>query len=290
MYAPLVRSLALILAICGACDGAESGDPDGSVGAGDSATGAPDAPPGACGAISPRAGVYSETVEVAGTSRSYLVSAPDEHQPGHAYPLVFAWHGRGSNASQARSYFGVEEAAGGAAIVVYPDGLPVSDNPDDTGWDLAATGRDVALFDALLERLTTEYCVDRERVFSTGHSFGGYISNVLGCVRGDDLRAIAPVAGGGPYGGCTGQVAAWVVHGTSDSVVPLSEGQGSRDHWVDAAGCGGPATAVEPSPCVAYPGCAAPVVWCEHADTSFGGHGWPAFVPGGIWGFFADQQ
>ena len=39
---------------------------------------------------------------------------------------------------------------------------------------------------------------------------------VLGCVRGDRFRAIAPVAGGGPVEGCVGQVAAWIVHGIDD--------------------------------------------------------------------------
>jgi polyhydroxybutyrate depolymerase len=287
VYAPPVRGFPTILAffaLCTAC-GESGGGP--SDGAPDGASAGPDA--AACGAASPRLGVYTDTLEIAGDARTYLVSAPADYQPDQPYPLVFAWHGRTSNPEQARSYFGIEAAAADAAIVVYPAGLPVTGDPADTGWDLSATGIDVAFFDALLGRLSGEYCVDTARVFSTGHSFGGYLSNVLGCVRGDDLRAIAPVAGGGPYGGCSGSVAVWVAHGSTDSVVPIAEGQGSRDHWVGANGCGEPATPVEPSPCVAYPGCGEPVVWCEHDDTSFGGHGWPAFLPGGIWSFFAAQ-
>lgn len=249
------------------------------------------APVGPCGEPPPFTGAMPQSIEAAGMQRSYLLAIPEGYDPNLSYPVVFAWHGRGGTAELARLYFQVEEASAGAAIFVYPQGLPLPDMDNQTGWDLAPDAEDVALFDAILADLEARLCVDAGRVFSTGHSFGGYMSNALGCYRGDALRAIAPVAGGGPFGACEGQVAAWVAHGTGDTVVPFAQGEGSRDHWTGANHCEDSSAAVDPAPCVAYAGCdaGAAVHWCEHSEAALGGHGWPAWAGPAIWAFFAGQ-
>jgi len=245
---------------------------------------------GGCGKDPGALDATPRTLMVDGVARTYILALPASYDPNKAYPLVFAWHGRGSNGAQARLYFKVEEAAQGQAIFVYPYGLPLPEMQNQTGWDLFPSNEDFAFFDALLAEIGEQLCVDPERIFSTGHSFGGYMSNQLGCFRGDVLRAIAPVASGGPFGGgCTGQVATWIAHGTGDQVVPYSEGENSRKHWSGANACAGPGDAVDPAPCVAQDGCdaAAPVVWCSHSEADFGGHGWPNWAGAGIWSFFA---
>jgi polyhydroxybutyrate depolymerase len=243
-----------------------------------------------CGADPGAEGPQDRMVVVEGTDRHYIVVVPPGYDPNTAHPVVFAWHGRGGSGMLARLYFGVEEASAGAAIVVYPDGLPLPDMMNQTGWDLMADGEDVAFFDAMLADVESTLCVDAERVFSTGHSFGGFMSNSLGCFRGETVRAIAPVAGGGPYGQCTGQVATWIAHGTLDEVVPFMFGEMSRDSWAAANGCDASMSeAVDPAPCVAFLGCDAgfPVHWCEHDIPDFMGHTWPAWAGEGIWSFFA---
>lgn len=243
----------------------------------------------ACGEAPPFTGFMAQTIEVAGQARTYGLTVPADYDPNHAYPLVFAWHGLGGSGAVARIYFKIEEAAAGQAIVVYPDALPLPELGGQTGWDLGADGRDVALFDAILADVSTRLCVDESRVFSAGHSFGGAISNTLGCVRGDTLRAIAPVAGGGPFGTCTGPVAAWIAHGTVDVTVPLAMGSASRDHWLAANNCSSTSAPTDPAPCVAYDDCDAgyPVHWCQHDELELGGHGWPAWAGPAIWRFFA---
>jgi poly(3-hydroxybutyrate) depolymerase len=186
-------------------------------------------------------------------------------------------------------YFGVEQASAGQAILVYPQGLPQAAMGNQAGWDLSPTGVDVQLFDELLQGFSDAYCIDLDAVFATGHSFGAYMSNTLGCARPDRLRAIAPVAGGGPFGQCTPNlVAAWLAHGEFDSQVPIDQGVGSRDHWLAQNGCGDTTAPADPSPCVAYEGCdeGYPVHWCVHQDESSDGHGWPSFAADGIWSFF----
>lgn len=83
----------------------------------------------------------------------------------------------------------------------------------------------------------SNYCIDNTRIFSVGMSYGGIMSNTVGCALGDDFRAIAPMSGLGPRAGCSGQVAAWISHGNEDTVVRYSGGEDSRDHWVEANHC-----------------------------------------------------
>lgn len=252
--------------------------------------GPPGGSPG-CGNTDAELGVFVTHVTIQGEEREITAVIPDGYDPDTAYAMVFAWHGLGSNPDQLRLYFGVEQAANHQAIFIYPLGLPVPSQNNQIGWNLSPNGEDVALFDALVAGFSDEYCVAKDHIFSTGHSFGGYMSNTLGCARSDVLRAIAPVAGGGPFGGCSpSPLAVWMTHGESDSRVPFSEGEGSRDYWLGINGCAADSAPVEPSPCVSYEGCAdgAPMIWCPHQEGGSDGHGPPGFGADAIWQFFAN--
>lgn len=231
------------------------------------------------------------SIDVAGTARSYDVSIPSGHGGARSYPLVFVFHGGGGSSEGARKTFGFEAIAGDDAVFVYPQGLG--------NWDLdspADTNRDVAFFDAVLAKLRSELCVDGARVFATGSSRGGYFANQLGCRRGDELRAIAPHAGGGPYeingtydaAGrlvCLGAPpAVMVVHGEKDTSVPISEAEKSLTHWRWALGCTSDTEPYAPDPCAAYQGCAKPVVRCRVPGQ---GHDVWTHGPRATWDFFA---
>lgn len=263
----------------GAAGGGSSTGAAGGGGAGGSAPG--------CNVADPQKGVFDETIDVGGTSRTYVLSVPDSYDPAAPLPLVFAWHGLGNDGNGARGYFGIEEQANGQAIFVYPDGLPVDGG--QTGWDLDADGIDVRFFDAVLDKVRSSHCINEDRIFSTGHSFGGFMSNTMGCARADVLRAIAPVAGGGPFSNqCSGPIAAWLAHGDPDPTVPFTDGEASRDHWLAENGCDAITSPVDPAPCQTYASCQAGmgVTWCVH-DMQ---HNWPNFAGAGIWGFFASLE
>jgi dienelactone hydrolase len=232
-----------------------------------------------CGQPQTGAGIYvMQTVDVAGTARAYALYVPRSYDPARAYPLVFRWHGSGGNALSGG--LEIESASQEDALIASPTGQRGT-------WDLTPTGSDVQLFDVLLADLEGRYCVDRARVFSYGFSMGAALTNLLGCVRGDVLRAVAPVAGDVPrLRACRGRVAAFVTHGQQDDAVPLARGRRERDAYLARAGCD---TAhfdpVSPAPCVRYRGCRpdTPVVWCELPSPH---NPLGAFTGPGAWDFF----
>lgn len=229
-----------------------------------------------CG-IDQDGGVTTQPIQAAGLDRSYLRVVPTGYDPSQPIPVVFVWHGNNwSGESLREQSMTLETAFGEPAIFVYANGLEVDELPieaaggvDGTGWDWRPAGRDVALFDAILEDLRENFCIDSSRVFSFGRSHGGFFANALACARGDVIRRTAVVSGGFP-GTVVGDACAaasmpiWIAHNAGDDSVVVSYAQQARDHWVARNGCDSTTTAVSPAPCASYDGCAsAGVTYCE---------------------------
>jgi polyhydroxybutyrate depolymerase len=248
----------------------------GSAVAGGSGGGGEPAP--GCGNAAAPKGARNLTIQVNGKARTYVLFVPNGYDPKKSIPLIFAWHSSGADGAESRRYYKLEPVTGDGAIIVYPDGL-------NGAWDLAADGIDMKLFDALLASISNDYCVDQARVFSTGYSFGGMMSNSLACNRGSKLRAFAPMAGAFFDGtkSCATPVPAWIAHASNDPTVSFASGQAARDIWLKTNGCGTTTMPTSPSPCVAYQCSKAPVNWCVHTD----GHVWPNFASKGVWAFFS---
>ena len=227
------------------------------------------------------AGETTHTINVNGVDRTYLAVVPASLDGNTPAPVLLGFHGGSGTSQQASQNYGLTGPE--AMLYVYPQ-APFWPEAGGVAWNVDPAGVDFPYFDALLIDIGEKYCIDATRIFAAGQSNGGFFVNALGCYRPEALRAIAPVAGGGPPGQCDpSTVTAMIVHGTNDNTVPVSSGQFARDWWLDSNGCAGaPSAPVNPAPCVAYDGCAEPVLWCEHP----GGHSWPAFAGPAIRGFF----
>lgn len=253
-------------------------------------------PSPACGKPAPK-GVLPRHVTLFGKSRSYTLVVPASYTPAISLPVVVVLHGHGGSGAQARASFDLEGPAAGKALFLYPDAV-------GGGWDLdaeAGKNRDVALFDAMLAQVQSEYCVDLHRVFLAGFSNGAYMANQLACRRSERVRAVATHSGGGPYE--TGAAAKYddqgrlqcgakpvgslVIHGTADGTVVPAEGQKSIDHWSAANHCSAAPGAASAKPCVTYASCIHPVVACKVQGL---GHSvWPE-APARAWAFFDAQR
>jgi polyhydroxybutyrate depolymerase len=156
-------------------------------------------------------------LEIAGKNRKYILSLPSGYNPNTSYPLIFWIHGRTNSNAMVQDYMKLEKYPEGA-IVVYPAGL----------WSGPYTwheSENIEYFDALLSKLSHNYCIKRNKVFLVGHSLGGYMTYKLGCLRGNIIRAISVVWGSSYAGECEYPVATQILHRPDDHLVPYTQGK-----------------------------------------------------------------
>lgn len=199
----------------------------------------------------PGKSVY-ETIFSGGLTRTYLLHVPTGYQASSSAAVVLDFHGHGSNASQQEHRSGMSLLSDQQGfIAVYPQGVVGPDGR--TGW---ATGagespqvNDVLFVSDLLNHLQAIVCIDPRRIYATGFSNGGGMTNVLACTLAGRLAAFAPVSGSyPPYpGGChpVRPVPILEFHGTADPIVP-SKGNARKRYppiltwlqgWATRDGC-----------------------------------------------------
>lgn len=241
-----------------------------------------------CGSASPlKSGNFNEMVD--GTARKFVLDVPSGYEANKPYRLVFVWHPLNGSADSVVSegYNGLKQASNGGAIFVAPDGLDGS-NAEASGrgwWNV--NDRDMKFLTAMLARLQAGLCIDQDRIFSTGFSFGGMMSYAVG-YEFDVFRAIAPCSGDMqviPHDATyTRPLPILAFHGNNDTFVTTARGRAARDKYLARNQCGTETQPVAPSPCVEYQGCSAPTTWCEFP----GGHNTWSEQPKAIWKFFSE--
>ena len=95
-------------------------------------------------------------------------------------------------------------------------------------------------------------CADTSRYFSTGFSYGGIMSFTVACQMADAFRAVAPMAGSNFGGSCNPArpIAAWISHGSADTVVSPDGAAAMRDVLIETNGCSSTSVPIAPEPCV----------------------------------------
>jgi polyhydroxybutyrate depolymerase len=270
----------------GAGRGGSGGDATGGAAGGSTGTGAA-TPSSGCGTSTTLQNGRA-SIDVSGTSREYILALPSGYDANHAYRLIFGFHWSGGVANDVATgqiiggpYYGLQSRSAGSAIFVAPEGL-------NKGWANSGGG-DIAFVKAMLAYFEANLCIDQSRIFSTGFSYGGMMSDEIGTEMGDVFRAIAPMSDACYSGGCKATnnhpIAVWMAHGDNDTTVPLADGMTALNKFLTKNGCGTQTTPVSPSPCVQYQGCMAgyPVTWCEFS----GGHMPWSPAPDAVWAFFS---
>ena len=174
------------------------------------------------------------SIVVEGHERTFHLFVPPVPN-GHA-PLLIALHGGGGaglwfEKLTTREKFD-ELAERDQWIVAYPDGLYHRWNDgrnDATSRSSAERVNDVLFISILLDHLEESYGIDRTRVFATGMSNGGMMTERLGCELSDRIAAIAPVAGSLPQNLAhtipLRPIPVLMIHGTEDPIVPWIGGE-----------------------------------------------------------------
>jgi polyhydroxybutyrate depolymerase len=194
------------------------------------------------------------SITINGQPRTYLLYVPPALDMKQPAPLVVALTGCPSTAATIAGLTNFDsQARTGGFIVVYPE--PVAGaTAQGACWEADNTeattiGGDLPFMNQLLDRLTTEYRIDKTRIFAAGFSGGGILAHALACVMTDRFAAIASVAGLLlPKFVCqpSRPVSILEMHGTSDNNVPylgsppdVPPTSSTIQFWVKANGCPG---------------------------------------------------
>ncbi len=206
-------------------------------------------------------------LQFGGLPRAYSVHVPPGGVGTAPVPLVVDIHGFTSNRQQQQAISGMRAVAdANGFLVAYPDGIR-------NAWNAGVCcGNpeidDVGFFRALVDAIAAEAQVDRRRVYATGLSNGGAMSQRLACDAADLFAAAAPMAFPIPFRPLSGcqparAIPVLTVMGLTDELVRYDGGAfGSAPdtfaYWRDVNACTGEAERVEQgqSRCETYTTCA----------------------------------
>lgn len=257
----------------------------------------------------------TQTLTSGSLNRTYILHVPVGYQPTDATPLILAFHGSGESDAQIEGYSGLSSLD---AVIAYPEGTTGTDGKASwQGAPYSSGADDVQFVGDLLNRLRTQLCVDKDRIYATGKSNGGGFTALLACALPRRIAAFAPVAGAyypQTTVGCrqSPPVPVLEFHGTADPVIHYGGGTSHGEAypsipdwlktWTAKDGCGADSRqAIGPDvEELDWSSCAAGTE-VTHYRVTDGGHTWPGAVapsgPGGtthtisaaaiMWAFFA---
>jgi predicted peptidase len=155
-------------------------------------------------------------------SSRYLLYLPKDYGKNskERWPLMLFLHGAGERGSDLEKL----KAHGPPMLISKGQELPfivVSPQcPENERWE-----PDVLI--ALLDSITKKYKVDKDRIYLTGLSMGGYGTWALATAYPERFAAIVPICGGGnpQQAARLKEIPTWVFHGGKDPVVPIQQSE-----------------------------------------------------------------
>ncbi|MEL7496302.1 MAG: dienelactone hydrolase family protein [Planctomycetota bacterium] len=156
----------------------------------------------------------------------YLLSLPSEYESQKEWPLVLFLHGageRGDDLDKVKVHGPPKLVQAGKA---FPFILVAPQCPADRWWEPIT-------LTALLDEIESKYNVDKDRVYVTGLSMGGFGTWNLAAHTPERFAAIVPICGGGDSfvvpRRIRNRIPIWAFHGDKDNVVPVKRTQDLAD-------------------------------------------------------------
>jgi polyhydroxybutyrate depolymerase len=170
---------------------------------------------------SPTPGVSYATMILGNKFRDYRLYQPPTLDVTKPVPVVVVLHGSPIDASgiEGAIHFQAEASAAGF-LAVYPDGC-------DQDWDPTHNSYDIVFIGKMLDRLESQFQIDRSRVYVTGVSAGGIMAYRVACDMADRIAAVASVAGSMYWDDCqpARPISILEMHGTLDANLPYDGGR-----------------------------------------------------------------
>ena len=170
-----------------------------------------------------------------GLDRYYLIYTPTTITNNDEAPVLFALHGYGSSAETHKAYTMHEPFANtNKAIVVYAQGykletaLTSSSSHWNVGaWTIGSTVDDIDFINTVIDLIDDKAVINKNRIYSSGMSNGGFMSYNLACNLSSRIAAIVSVTGSFSsemLADCNPEHPTPVmqIHGTLDPTVPFN--------------------------------------------------------------------
>ncbi|MEA2697513.1 MAG: polyhydroxybutyrate depolymerase [Myxococcales bacterium] len=171
----------------------------------DSGPASSDVAQGVCTGGTLKSGNSTLMIQSGGATRTYILHVPAKYDGKTRLPLVIDMHGKGDTAAHQVTWSGWREKADAVGIVViYPQGIGNSWNGGPPGCPTlqccCQPAQDQKIDDAgfiraVVTKTAQDGCIDLKRVYATGLSNGGIMSQWLACDAADMFAAVAPVSG-----------------------------------------------------------------------------------------------
>ncbi len=254
-----------------------------------------------CAGKTYQAGDHKMSVNVDGKNRTFIMHVPSQYKGDKAVPLVVDYHpigGSGQGQLSGTTYKSLTDQEG--VISLYPDGTS-GKSMMGAGWNVGpccSFDDDVKFSREMIKAVEEKVCIDTKRVYATGFSMGGGMSNHVACYMSDVYAAVAPAAmdlNKTNSATCNPErpISIIMFRGTSDGVCRYQGGdsgfndglnflgaEGNFKFWAEKNGCTGSPTTNKDG-CQEYSSCkdGTKVVLCTKQG---GGHeqgdgriGWP---------------
>ncbi len=155
---------------------------------------------------------------------NYLLYLPDNYSDKKIFPLMIFLHGAGERGEDIQKV----KLHGPPMLAEKQKDFPfVLISPQCQENERWTDPLNVDALINLIDEIIIKYKIDKERIYLTGLSMGGYGTWNLASLYPDKFAAIAPVCGGGDTRKAykLKSIPTWVFHGAKDMVVPISESE-----------------------------------------------------------------